>query len=309
LALVGSQGVVRQINTDTTTAGITYCTSTIVEFPTCKAIFPDLPPHCFPITPILWTFATKINGELIRVTRHQLPIQPAFAVTGHSAQGKTLPNVLVNLHEGGFAAYVAASRPTSRKGLCITKPVTLEMLNKPLPYDLLIEDQRFQIMEANTLVGHGFKKGTIKDVFDPEAETDMSPTTIHSTFEFLPTKTNTKKHQKRALDKDIDRTTDVQTFKKVTHPTDITSMHGIKRKLENQTIIDSSTSDTPHKKIKTTPNNVLNINTDIPVLAGCKWSVSDWSCSYDVFFMIFYHMHVSAPELWKIAWSTFSPLS
>lgn len=32
-----------------------------------------------------------------KVTRHQLPIQPAFAVTGHSAQGKTLPNVLIDL--------------------------------------------------------------------------------------------------------------------------------------------------------------------------------------------------------------------
>jgi hypothetical protein len=34
----------------------------------------------------------------MQITRHQLPIQPAFAVTGHSAQGKTLPQVLVNLH-------------------------------------------------------------------------------------------------------------------------------------------------------------------------------------------------------------------
>ena len=58
-----------------------------------------------------------------------LPIQPAFAVTGHSAQGKTLPSVLVNLHEEGFAAYVAASRAWKHDGLCITEKVSLDELN------------------------------------------------------------------------------------------------------------------------------------------------------------------------------------
>jgi ATP-dependent exoDNAse (exonuclease V) alpha subunit len=46
--------------------------------------------------------------QKVRVTRNQIPIQPAFTITGHSLQGKTLPNVIVNLHEGSFAAYVAA---------------------------------------------------------------------------------------------------------------------------------------------------------------------------------------------------------
>jgi len=65
-----------------------------------------------------------------------MPIQPGFAVTRLSAQGKTLPKVLVGLHEGGFAAYVAASRAKSRTGLCITQAVHLTNLNKPLPHNL-----------------------------------------------------------------------------------------------------------------------------------------------------------------------------
>jgi len=65
----------------------------------------------------------------MHINRWQLPVQPVFAITGHSAEGKTLPDILANLHEGGFAAYVTTSRPTSREGLCITRPVTLEMLN------------------------------------------------------------------------------------------------------------------------------------------------------------------------------------
>ncbi|KAG2065972.1 hypothetical protein BDR04DRAFT_1121493 [Suillus decipiens] len=91
-------------------------------------------------------------SEKLQITRNQLPIQPAFAVTGHSAQEKTLPKVLISLHEGGFAAYVAASHAQ-------TCYVTLEQLNKPLPSDLLQE--------------HGFRDGTFIDVPDAEADYSM----------------------------------------------------------------------------------------------------------------------------------------
>lgn len=191
----GSQGIVRQINTEQTSYGITYAKTIIVEFPKSKATFADLPDHYFPIVPISWSFAMKFNGELIRVNRHQVPIQPAFAVTGHSAEGKTLPNVLVNLHEGGFAAYVAASRPTSRNGLCLTRPVTLEMLNRPIPYDLQIENKRLGIMEHNTLVKYGFKKGVQQAVFDPESETQYRSqyNSIHPKFDLEPSRQDKKR--------------------------------------------------------------------------------------------------------------------
>ncbi|KAG1725521.1 hypothetical protein EDB19DRAFT_1833755 [Suillus lakei] len=79
-----------------------------------KVHLSHIPKGYFPILPSMWTFTTSIDcaegkQEKIHVTHYQVPIQPAFAVTGHSAQGKTLPQVLVNLHEGSFAAYVSAS--------------------------------------------------------------------------------------------------------------------------------------------------------------------------------------------------------
>jgi len=89
--------------------------------------------------------------EKYRITCHQLPIQ-ASAVTGHSAQGKTLSKVLVNLHEGSFAAYVTASHARSHAGLCLSQPVTLSQLNKPLPVKLLRENQHFAALEHNTYV-------------------------------------------------------------------------------------------------------------------------------------------------------------
>ncbi|KAG2741943.1 hypothetical protein P692DRAFT_201665656, partial [Suillus brevipes Sb2] len=133
----GSQGIVCKIYTAICAEGYTYCTCALVNFTGSRVSIPGLPEGVFPITPISWTFATLAPGSKdvssrLRVTREQLPIQPAFAVTGHSAQGKTLPKVIVNLHEGGFGAYVAASRARTREGLCIMQPVTLDNLNKPL---------------------------------------------------------------------------------------------------------------------------------------------------------------------------------
>ncbi|KIK37428.1 hypothetical protein CY34DRAFT_57414, partial [Suillus luteus UH-Slu-Lm8-n1] len=105
-----------------------------------------LPKGIFPIMPVTWTFTTllKCNGsqKKVCITPHQVPIQPAYAVTGHSAQGETLPSVIVNLHEGGFAAYVAASRAHTWNGLSLTCPVSMQQLNKQKLTDLLLEVSR-----------------------------------------------------------------------------------------------------------------------------------------------------------------------
>ncbi|KAJ8591569.1 hypothetical protein M405DRAFT_706947, partial [Rhizopogon salebrosus TDB-379] len=98
----GSQGIVRRIFTNMSPAGLTYASCVLVEFPHSKVHLSDLPKGYFPILPCTWSFTTFIDADdgsqkKLRITRSQLPIQPAFAVTGHSAQGKTLPQVLVNL--------------------------------------------------------------------------------------------------------------------------------------------------------------------------------------------------------------------
>jgi hypothetical protein len=93
----GSQGVVKKIFTSICPAGFTYATCVLVEFPNSRVELSYLPKTIFPIVPSTWAFTTLIGGEgnslqrKIQVTCRQLPIQPAFAVTGHSSQGKTLP--------------------------------------------------------------------------------------------------------------------------------------------------------------------------------------------------------------------------
>ncbi|KAG2739422.1 hypothetical protein P692DRAFT_20675553, partial [Suillus brevipes Sb2] len=150
----GSQGTVRAIYTESCSHGFTYATCVLVHFPHSKVQLTGLPLGVFPILPSTWTFTTLLDcnrsQKKIRVTRHQIPIQPGFAVTGHSSQGKTLPKVIVNLHEGGFAAYVAVSRARTREGLCLTRPVSLQHLNKRIPTDLLHEVSRFDALEHNS---------------------------------------------------------------------------------------------------------------------------------------------------------------
>ena len=108
----GSQGFVRKIETEITPQGLTYCSCVIVEFPDSPITLKALPKGYFPILPTTWFFITSFimeSKKKIKMSRHQIPIQPAFAVTGHSAQGKIILKVLASLHEGGFGAYVAAS--------------------------------------------------------------------------------------------------------------------------------------------------------------------------------------------------------
>ncbi|KAG0702026.1 hypothetical protein DFH29DRAFT_805492, partial [Suillus ampliporus] len=100
-----SQGFLRQLSMSETAQGLTHATSCIVEFPKSKVQLPKLPPQHFPILCISWSFVTVMSSKsqqrsVHHVSRKQLLIQPAFAITDHSAQGKTLPRVIVDLREG-----------------------------------------------------------------------------------------------------------------------------------------------------------------------------------------------------------------
>ena len=64
------------------------------------------------------------------IKKTQLPIAPAFAMTAHSAQGKTETAVIADLQVGrgvsSTASYIAITRVKSRKGLLIFRPFDRE---------------------------------------------------------------------------------------------------------------------------------------------------------------------------------------
>ena len=66
-----------------------------------------------PIIPVTRAFRSKINGEFVSLTRTQIPLSLAYAMTIHKSQGLTLPKTAVNLtgcYKTDGLAYVALSR-------------------------------------------------------------------------------------------------------------------------------------------------------------------------------------------------------
>ncbi|KAE8221964.1 hypothetical protein CF319_g4767 [Tilletia indica] len=118
-----------------------------------------LDPGCLPIYPVSSSFSFSLpeNPSVVhRISRQQLPLQPGFAMTVHSAQGITSSGgVVVDLTRGGFPAYVAASRATRREDIFLISEVSRRQLNTPaLPASLQSELARLQALAKTTKTLH-----------------------------------------------------------------------------------------------------------------------------------------------------------
>ena len=73
--------------------------------------------------------------------------------------------------------------------------VRLEDLNKPIPHDLLVEIRRLEKLEHNTLVQHGFIKGSIISI--PEPETEHKKKKIKIKSEYLEPTSHKRKYREK----------------------------------------------------------------------------------------------------------------
>ena len=85
-------------------------------------------PGVYPIHPVKrqWYLDANREKKVLKVTRTQLPLTPAYAMTAHASQGKTLSAVLLDLNvdkrvDGTFGT-VAASRVRHREDVLILRP-------------------------------------------------------------------------------------------------------------------------------------------------------------------------------------------
>lgn len=295
----GSQGFVRHFTLDKTEQEHCYCSCAIVEFPDSPIKLDGLKMGYFPIEPSKFTFAHSMNREnsteveLLRVTRFQLPIQPGFAITGHSAQGKTLPKVLAFLDDGGFGAYVSASRARTRYGLCIVNPVRLSDLNKPIPSDLMMEMKRLKVIDHNMQVRYGYCSGTVQKVPDPEVETNIIDASFSFHYDLDEDHQMRPKKRKRV---DSEQTLGCKEVNR-------SCLH------ENNTISGSEQNQGTSSKRRKLDGCVPNHIKDKTSMAGCSWSSSDWSCAYDSLFMILYSSFVHLTQDFQNEFASISEVS
>ena len=93
-------------------------------------------PGVYPITPLAktWFLDSRRKPPMLKIYRTQVPLTPAYAMTAHSSQGKTLQAVLLDLNvekkvDTTFGA-VAASRVRSRHDALILRPFPLWLFQR-----------------------------------------------------------------------------------------------------------------------------------------------------------------------------------
>ncbi len=268
----GAQGVVQGISLVPLFPGskMFYASAILVEFPSSPVQLSHLPSGYFPIIPVATQVTTAVYNHstgisfTIKATRYQLPIQLAFAITSHGAQGKTLPHVTADLTEKADGlAYVAASRATNRHGLSITHEITsLSQLNRPLNRFLLAETKCLEALEHNTLVHYGFMpEGTsLVAIPDPEDSKDENDVPII---------------RLAVIDKQ-DHAPSKPKFTEIDNR-DCADAYGEDSCLKKQ-------KDSTVNHLTCTSNLMLGTASNQPTsmrLVGCKWDRNNYSCAYD----------------------------
>ncbi|KAJ7938084.1 hypothetical protein B0H13DRAFT_2398387 [Mycena leptocephala] len=118
------------------------------------------------------------SNKSVTVKRTQLPILPGFAMTAHKAQGKTIPNCVVNLTgcRGTESPYVMLSRVTALSGLVILTPFPKSTICCHRSEDTRAEFRRLDYLALKTIIASGTEtevaraSGLLSKSFGPKAQ-------------------------------------------------------------------------------------------------------------------------------------------
>jgi hypothetical protein len=167
----GCSGFLRSVRYRVDNNGDRHAISCVVEAPdTSPGIVAGLPDHHVvaleDTVPI--SFKDRYTKESVTVSRTRLPLLPAFAMTAHKAQGKTLKHVIINLQScsGTETPYVMISRVTSLDGLLILKGFSISKITCRQSQESRDEARRQQYLALLTTI----RTGTPEEVSDADAE-------------------------------------------------------------------------------------------------------------------------------------------
>jgi hypothetical protein len=122
------------------------------------AFFPEMGSTATPI----FCSSGSVKIRNMSVTRHQVPVTPAWAITEYKAQGSTYDRVIVDLHllstsnkdasshRRYCSANVQLTRARSLQGLSLLQPVTLADFSGKPDKLLAVEDRRIAELATST---------------------------------------------------------------------------------------------------------------------------------------------------------------
>ncbi|KZO91843.1 hypothetical protein CALVIDRAFT_488490 [Calocera viscosa TUFC12733] len=99
---------------------------------------------------------TDSEGKTWTVTRNQVPITAAYAITDYRAQGQTLPYVIIDISTPptgqitAFNAYVALSRSKGRDTIRLLRDFSYKLFTTHSSEYLRLEDERLDSLDRNT---------------------------------------------------------------------------------------------------------------------------------------------------------------
>ena len=156
----GSTGIVKQICYAVNESGERFVQSCVVYIPDMTGpALPNLPPkHAAILTETVdMRFLHPDSGRKCLIRRTQVPLVPAFAMTAHKAQGKTMDAVIMDLEStsGTESPYVMLSRATSLAGVFILRPFSRRVIQRRPSQDVREEFRRLDMLCHQTIMQHG----------------------------------------------------------------------------------------------------------------------------------------------------------
>jgi hypothetical protein len=113
------------------------------------------------------SFTNPHSSKRCSIKRTQLPIVPAFAITGHKSQGRTLPSTIADIQScrGTESVYVMLSRVTSIENLRILRPFNIKKIQCRPSEDSRRESKRQNILNLRTIYKYGSpsERDSVKD--------------------------------------------------------------------------------------------------------------------------------------------------
>jgi hypothetical protein len=156
----GCSGTLKSVRYRVDAKGRRHAISCVIEAPdTSPGIISGLPDHHVVALEdtVSIEFKHYHSKHTRMIRRTQIPVLPAFAMTAHKSQGKTLEQTVVNLRQcrGTESPYVMISRVTSLDGLLILNSFKKDRITCRQSEEVRNEATRHQILALHTIVETG----------------------------------------------------------------------------------------------------------------------------------------------------------